>query len=102
MLAFLKRLFGPGTDYKALIAKGAVVVDVRTGPEYDRGHIALARNIPVDRIASQAGAFRAKSIVVICCCESGMRSGRAAAILRQAGVEAYNGGGWRSLQQKLL
>jgi phage shock protein E len=38
---------------------------------------------------------------VITCCASGMRSGSATAILKQAGVEAYNGGSWMSLQNKM-
>jgi hypothetical protein len=30
MFAFLKKLFGPGTDFKALHAAGAIILDVRS------------------------------------------------------------------------
>jgi len=35
---------------------------------------------------------------VILCCASGIRSANATATLKKAGVDAINGGGWRSLQ----
>ena len=39
MLNFIKKLFGPGINYNNLIAKGAVIIDVRTPQEFDNGHI---------------------------------------------------------------
>ena len=45
MFGFLKKLFGPGTDYKSIMAKGAIIVDVRTPEEYKAGHIEGARNM---------------------------------------------------------
>jgi len=38
---------------------------------------------------------------VIICCRSGARSGLAESMLRTAGVNAYNGGAWESLMQKI-
>jgi phage shock protein E len=101
MLGLLKKLFGGGTDYKALMDSGAVVVDVRTGPEFDRGHVKGALNIPLDRIAGRAAEFKTKNQVVICCCQSGMRSGSAVSILKKSGVTAYNGGNWMQVQQRI-
>lgn len=101
MFGFLKNLFGGSSTFKALVKEGAAIVDVRTGPEYDRGHVKYAMNIPLDRVASRAGEFKAKNQPVICCCESGSRSAKAVSILRKAGVKAYNGGSWKSLQHKL-
>jgi rhodanese-related sulfurtransferase len=34
-------------------------------------------------------------------CQSGGRSSMAKSILKNAGIEVYNGGGWMSLQSKL-
>ena len=101
MFGFLKKLFGPGTDYKALVEQGAIIVDVRSAGEFKGGHIKNALNIPVDNISSKAKELKAKGKPVITCCASGMRSARAAAILKQNGMEAYNGGSWVSLNSRL-
>lgn len=101
MLHFLKKIFSGGFNAKALVNSGAAVVDVRTGPEYDRGHVRGAMNIPLDRIAIRAAEFKQKKQAVICCCQSGSRSSSAVAILKKAGVEAYNGGNWQQLQNRL-
>lgn len=101
MFGFLKKLFGPGTDFKALVEQGAIIVDVRTTGEYKSGHIKDALNIPVDTISSKAKELKQRAKPVITCCASGMRSARAAAILKQNGIEAYNGGSWVSLGNRL-
>ncbi|MFT3846352.1 MAG: rhodanese-like domain-containing protein [Lacibacter sp.] len=101
MLGFIKKLFGPGTDYKALVDGGAVIVDVRTPQEYRGGHIKGSLNIPVNTIGQKVNELKKKGKPVITCCASGMRSSSAAGILKQSGIEAYNGGSWFSLQNKL-
>ncbi|XVJ66974.1 MAG: rhodanese-like domain-containing protein [Lacibacter sp.] len=101
MFGFLKKLFGPGTDYKALAEQGALIVDVRTSGEFKGGHIKNAINIPVDSISSKTNELKQKGKPVITCCASGMRSARAASILKQNGIEAYNGGSWVSLSNCL-
>jgi rhodanese-related sulfurtransferase len=59
MFSFLKKLFGPGTDYKALTAAGAIIIDVRSPQEFDRGHIQGSKNIPVNIIQREkAGDYR--------------------------------------------
>jgi rhodanese-related sulfurtransferase len=101
MVGFLKKLFGPGTDFKALVSNGALIVDVRTTNEFKGGHIKNALNIPVDTIAGKVRELKEKGKPVITCCASGIRSARAAAILKQNGIEAYNGGSWVSLGSRL-
>ena len=101
MINFIKKLFGPGTDFKALQQQGAVIIDVRTAGEFNGGHIKGAINIPVDSIRSKINDIKKKGKPVITCCASGMRSGSATSMLKQAGVEAYNGGSWISLQNKI-
>lgn len=101
MINFIKKLFGPGTDFKALQQQGAVIIDVRTPGEFNGGHIKGAINIPVDSIRSKINDIKKKGKPVITCCASGMRSGSATSMLKQAGVEAYNGGSWISLQNKI-
>lgn len=92
MIAFIKNIFGTKTDYKMLTANGAIIIDVRTASEYKDGHIKNSLNIPVKEIKNNLNELKKKKKPVIACCASGMRSGIAADILKQAGIEAYNVG----------
>lgn len=99
-MSFFSNLF-KSTDYKVLVKNGAVIIDVRTPGEYKTGHIGKSINIPLDSISSQTDRIKKMGKPVITCCASGMRSGSAKAILKSAGIEAHNGGGWTSLNSKL-
>ena len=102
MLGFLKKLFGgSSTDYRALIDKGAVIVDVRTPGEFKEGHIPGSRNIPLDQIGSKTAELKKAGKPVITVCRSGSRSGMAKAKLSASGLEVYNGGSWQSLITKI-
>lgn len=101
MLSFIKNLFGPGTDYKELMAKGALIIDVRSPGEFSGGHIKGSQNIPVDKIGNHADKLKKTGKPIITCCASGMRSGVAASVLKQNGIEAYNGGAWNLLRNKI-
>jgi phage shock protein E len=101
MFTFFRNLFKPATDVKALLQQGAVIVDVRTVGEFNGGHLHGSINIPLDLIRSKINELKKKGKPVITCCASGMRSGSASSILNKAGIEAYNGGSWVSLQNKL-
>ncbi|MEW5674999.1 rhodanese-like domain-containing protein [Flavobacterium enshiense] len=83
------------------VAKEAVIIDVRTTGEFAAGHIKGAKNIPLDTIATKVSEIKKLNKPVIVCCRSGMRSGQAATILKQNGIDVINGGGWESLQNKL-
>ncbi len=74
---------------------GAVLLDVRTVQEYNRGHIAGFRNIPVDELRERLNEIEpGKPVYVIC--ESGLRSYIACRILEGSGYEAFNfSGGFR-------
>ncbi len=100
MFAFFQKILNT-TNYQALIAQGAIIIDVRTGPEYDLGHIGKAKNIPLDRLPQRIAELKALNVPIICCCASGARSSNATRLLKQHGVPAYNGGNWLSLGNKL-
>jgi rhodanese-related sulfurtransferase len=73
-------------DAVRLLNQGALVIDVRTKAEFDGGHIIDAKHVPQDEIAQSAEMLkRFREKVVIACCESGMRSGAAARVLRAQG-----------------
>jgi phage shock protein E len=101
MFSFIKRLFGPGVDFKALKENGAVIIDVRTPQEFDGGHIQGSKNIPLDKIQREVAAIKKIGKPIITVCKSGARSSMAKSILKGAGVEVYNGGPWNVLIGKI-
>jgi rhodanese-related sulfurtransferase len=101
MFSFLKKMFGPGTDYKALMQAGAVIIDVRSPQEFDRGHIKGSKNIPLPIIQREMNNIKKWNKPIITVCQSGARSGMAKSSLKGAGIEVYNGGSWFGLNAKL-
>jgi rhodanese-related sulfurtransferase len=100
-MSLLKKLFG-GTsiDFKTLVKEGAMIIDVRSPAEFNGGHVKGAVNIPLQAIQSSFNKIP-KNKVIITCCASGMRSGSAKSLLKAAGYNVHNGGGWMSLKSKL-
>jgi rhodanese-related sulfurtransferase len=63
----------------------ALLLDVRSTDEYARGHVAQAKNVPSESLATRATEFASsKSIVVMDA--DGKTAGKAAAALRTAGA----------------
>ncbi len=68
--------------------QNALVLDVRDAAEYGKGHMLNARNIPLAELEARAAELekhKAKPVIVVC--DTGNRSGRAAAALRKKGFE---------------
>lgn len=100
-MSFLKKLFGPGTDFKAMMQQGAIIIDVRSPGEFSSGHIQGSKNIPLQSLASGMKSIP-KDKPIITCCASGMRSANAKAQLKSMGYATVeNGGGWSSLRGKI-
>ena len=100
MLEFLRKLFG-GKDLKLIIQNGAVIVDVRTVKEFQRGSADGAINIPLGVLGKNIDKMRQMKKPIITCCASGMRSDAAKRQLESYRIEAYNGGSWQSISRKL-
>lgn len=93
---------GPAVDYAELVEKGAIILDVRTKGEYASGHIEGSINISVDQLNNDLSKLKNRSVPIITCCASGMRSASAKSILRSNGyTQVYNGGSWANLQSKV-
>jgi rhodanese-related sulfurtransferase len=80
----------------------ALVLDVRDAAEYGKGHLLNARNIPLAELdvrASEVEKFKAKPVLLVC--DTGQRSGKAAAALRRQGFKqaVSLGGGVGAWQQ---
>ncbi|QCX53744.1 rhodanese-like domain-containing protein [Elizabethkingia sp. JS20170427COW] len=103
MLKILKNIFKKNTiHYAELVKNGAIILDVRSKSEYEKGHIKNAINIPVNELENQLLLLKDKDKVMITCCASGVRSALAKNILkRNLYTKVYNGGAWTSLQKKL-
>lgn len=101
MFGIFKKLFSAPTDFKQLMERGAIILDVRSPAEFKSGHIPGAINFPVDTVKSKIEEIRKKNKPVITCCRSGARSGMAKTILSSAGIECYNGGPWNTLVSKI-
>ncbi|MGI9265036.1 MAG: rhodanese-like domain-containing protein [Gammaproteobacteria bacterium] len=89
-------------DAISLMNSGALVLDVRSAEQFERGHIVNARNIPAAELSDRVdslGKYRDKPVLV--CCDTGSSSGRAAGQLKKqsfAQVRSLRGGlaAWRS------
>ena len=90
---------GPSVDLSELVKGGAVILDVRTKGEYAGGHVKGSVNIPLNVLSSQMDRFK-KDQAIITCCASGMRSGSAKGLLKDAGfTNVHNGGPWTNVAQ---
>ena len=66
--------------------KSKQYLDVRTPGEYNGRHIKQFKNIPLNTLSAQLGDIdKSKEVVVIC--QSGMRSAKAANMLKKSGYE---------------
>jgi rhodanese-related sulfurtransferase len=73
----------------------AVLIDVGEPREYDGGHAANARNVPIGQIESSKDLPSNKALPLVVLCPTGARAGRAAATLRKLGyanVKSLAGG----------
>lgn len=66
------------------------LIDVREPDEWEAGHIAQARNIPLSEFTARANEVHVVEGDVIVICRSGARSGRVCEFLTQQGFEVSN------------
>jgi len=97
----LKKLFKPKSNLRILVSTGAVIIDVRSPTEFAGGHIKNAKNISLDSIPASVKELKKLNKTIITCCRSGARSAIASRLLKNAGIDAINGGAWDSLQKQL-
>jgi len=76
------------TEIQAAVDAGAVLLDVRSPAEFAGGHLAGARSVPVGQVGGVAGELQGQTVVVYCA--SGMRSAKAARVLRSKGVDVLD------------
>lgn len=94
MGAGVKRI--SGAEAKQLVAKGALLVDVRTPAEFSQGKIKGSKNIPLQQVEQRLKEFGATDRPVVVCCASGARSAMAGRKLKAAGYDVRNLGSYRN------
>jgi len=99
----MESLFGKKEkiDFKALMQQGALVIDVRSPAEYRSGHVPGSINIALEQIGATINSLKQRKSPLIMVCRSGTRSNIATGLLKNAGLEVYNGGAWDSLKHKI-
>lgn len=82
----------------ALLAQGAVIVDVRTPAEFKTGSSRGSINIPLAQLEEKAAKLdRSKPVVV--CCATGARSASAVTLLKRQGfATVVNAGAWKNTE----
>jgi len=96
-MGFFDSMFGTSTGnspVKQMLDNGAVIIDVRTPAEFQGGHVAGSKNIPLQVIHTKVDEIKNLGKPVVLCCASGNRSGQATGFLKSHGVDCINGGGW--------
>ena len=83
---------------KEALRRGAVVIDIRTAAEFDRGKVRDSINIPIDRININLKRIVQMNRPIIICSNSDSENERAIDVLKANGVkEIYNGGSWTKM-----
>ena len=101
-MGFLDFIFGAKRrQVENYLENGAIILDVRTQREWDKGHIENAKHIPLQDLQNHVEELKQLKKPFVVCCESGVRSAKAAKFLNLNNMEATNGGGWVSLSKKL-
>ena len=90
-MGFFDKLFNR-TDINDAIEEykttpGAFLIDVRTVPEYEAGHIEGAINVPLNSIHFIVNHVRDIEAPLYVYCQSGARSGQATSMIREMGFK---------------
>ena len=76
-------------DLPAEVGPGSVLLDVRENDEWNRGHAAAARHIPMGEVTARLDEIdRSATLYVIC--KAGGRSAKVAQLLAHHGYEPIN------------
>ena len=101
-MGFLSLIFGSNTrKVKNYMAKGAVLLDVRTDREFRSGAIEGASHIPLNQIRQRISEIRQWDKPIVVYCAGGVRASKAAKFLNLENIDAVNGGGMLYLKRVL-
>lgn len=92
----LLSILGFGNEkIKEALRRGAVIIDIRTAAEFDRGKVRDSVNIPIDRININLKRIVQMNKPIVICSNSDSENDRVIDVLKANGVkEIHNGGNW--------
>jgi rhodanese-related sulfurtransferase len=79
-----------GRTARELVARGAVLLDVRTPDEYRGEHVPRAINVPLQELQARLHEVGPKERPVVVYCRSGKRSAEASRLLRENGFHVVH------------
>jgi phage shock protein E len=79
-----------GSDARALVANGAILLDVRSPEEFGGGHIDGAINIPIQELSGRMDELDDKNHEIVVYCQSGARSAMAKRLLERDGFTSIH------------
>jgi len=83
---------------KEALRRGAIIIDIRSAAEFDRGKVRDSINIPIDRVNINLKRIVQMNRPIIICSNSDSENERVIDVLKANGVrEIYNGGTWTRL-----
>lgn len=92
--------FGHDGDIELIaeyLNKGAIVIDVRTPPEFNAGNVPGSVLIGMDRIKDSVERIQAFNAPIILVCLTGSRASSAKRFLKKHGIDVINGGFWQNI-----
>lgn len=89
-LLFVRNNAPAALDARALVARGALLLDVRTPEEFQQGHLPSAVNVPVQELERRLAEVVSPARDVVVYCRSGRRSKQAADLLKAHGFTAVH------------
>jgi len=97
----LLSLLGFGNEkIKEALRRGAIIIDIRTAAEFDRGKVRDSVNIPIDRININLKRIVQMNKPIVICSNSDSENDRVIDVLKANGVkEIYNGGNWTRMSR---
>lgn len=74
-------------DAAAMLAAGALIIDVRTPQEFAAGHLPHAHNLPLPQLTPQIRRLAQPGATILLYCSQGHRSRSAALVLARLGYK---------------
>lgn len=84
----------PTLHPKPIRKKEAILLDVRTLPEFAEGHAEEAILIPIEDLSFFKDVIKDWQRPILTCSGTGVRSRKAVRKLRREGIPAFDGGSW--------
>ena len=75
----------PGSEARALVESGALLVDVRSETEFAHKHLDGALNIPLNQLEGRMAELGNKDREIVVYCQNGPRSSQASRFLQRQG-----------------